>query len=374
MPFDRYEAHIDLNHARRHDVESRCEPRFHRIQARLERLDFVSTEPLHQSGMSLPDRCDLALDVLQQDREPMLLLARHRRTHLSSARVKTGQSSVPCKILGENAFREVSATAKVSHVRTAPAPTKTAWAVQLRARAAVRALSDECAKDDVPVLPVKGIVTSALLYSDIAERPMLDADVRVRPRDLDRALVAARRAGAEIHARNHAYRSAILMFDGMQVDVETGVGPPGLCDLCVDAMLSRASQSTLLGFPHLVPELHDHGLLLYVNVFKDKIALAQPASLEDVRRVSAKLDLERFTTLANEAHATTLVWIVADALGLPAAPPSRRGYARLMRTLQRWPSSLPTRALARWANDRPSARIQALFHMSRWWMERGRRL
>jgi hypothetical protein len=238
----------------------------------------------------------------------------------------------------------------------------------------VRALIEECARDGIEVLPVKGIVTSSLLYSDIAERPMLDADVRVRPRDLEQALVAARRAGAEIHARFRAYQSAILMFDGMQVDVETGVGPPGLCDLSVDAMLSRATESTLLGFPHLVPELHDHALLLYVNVFKDKITLAQPASLEDVRRITAKLDLERFTALAREAHATTLVWIVADALSLPAAPPSRRTYARVMRGLQRWPESLPTRALARWANDRPSTRIQALFHMARWSLERGRRL
>src|SRR5581483_5943557 len=139
----------------------------------------------------------------------------------------------------------------------------------------------------------KGIVTSSLLYTDIAERPMLDADVRVRPRDLEGALIAAKRAGADIVARYRAYGSAMLMFDGMQVDIETGVGPPGLCDLSVDRMFSHAERSHVLGFDHLIPELHDHALLLYVNVFKDKIPLAQPASLEDVRRITPKLDLER---------------------------------------------------------------------------------
>ena len=121
---------------------------------------------------------------------------------------------------------------------------RVAWAVQLRARAAVQALSVECEREGIKVLPVKGIVTSKLLYDDIAERPMLDADFRVLPRDLERALVAAKRAGADVYARYRAYRSAILMFDGMQVDIETSVGPPGLCGLTVEAMLSRAEPST----------------------------------------------------------------------------------------------------------------------------------
>ena len=63
---------------------------------------------------------------------------------------------------------------------------RVAWAVQLRARAAVQALSVECEREGIKVLPVKGIVTSKLLYDGIAERPMLD--VRVLPADLERAL------------------------------------------------------------------------------------------------------------------------------------------------------------------------------------------
>lgn len=266
--------------------------------------------------------------------------------------------------------RSNSGHPKLHHVN----PTKAAWAVQLRARAAVRALVEECAKDGIDVLPVKGVITSSLLYADIAERPMLDADVRVRPRDLEQALIAAKRAGADIVARYRAYRSAILMFDGMQVDIETGVGPPGLCDLSVEQMMSRAERSSLLGFDHWIPELHDHALLLYVNVFKDKITLAQPASLEDVRRITPKLDLERFSALAKEAHATTLVWVVADALGLPRDAPKRWGYARVMRSLQKRPVRMLTVGVARMANDRPSARIHAVLSMARWWLERGRSL
>lgn len=270
--------------------------------------------------------------------------------------------------------------------------------MQLRARAAVRALATECERAGVAVLPVKGIVTGALLYDDVADRPMLDADVRVRPADLERALACARRAGAEVVARYRSYRSAILMFDGMQVDVETGVGPPGLCDLSVGEMLARAERSELLGFPHLLPEIHDHALLMVVNVFKDQLlSKAQPASLEDLRRVGARLDPGVFAARAEAAGTRTLAWLVAERLGAadrehvldPASggadrehvldwarlrdalgPPRRRAYVALVGRVATRPERPLARAVARAANDHPTSRLRALFHMGAWSAER----
>lgn len=258
-------------------------------------------------------------------------------------------------------------------------PSPKTWAVQLRARAAVETLVKECAKDGIEVLPVKGVITSRILYADMAERPMRDADVRVRPEDLERALIAAKRGGAELVYRLRAYRSLIVMFDDMQVDIETTVGPPGLCDLSVDAMLRRAERSTLLGFDHLAPEIHDHALLLCVNVFKDKLTLAEPSPLEDVRLIAAKIDPRIFADRAREARATTLAWIVADYMDTDGwrrvqdalGEPKRPRYVRAFRGAG--PEPLRT-LLGRVANDRPSARIQAVIQMLRWGLERGRLL
>jgi hypothetical protein len=267
---------------------------------------------------------------------------------------------------------------------------RTAWAVQLKAQAAARTIIEACARDGIDLLPVKGILTSRTLYTDIAERPMMDVDLRVRPRDLERAIAIARKLGTLV-MRLRAYRSAIVEVRSMQVDLETSVGPPGMCGLTVEAMLSRASKSSLLGFPHLVPDIHDHALLLAVNVFKDKLALAHEGPMQDARRIVRlpDFDPDTFARRAKESSASTLGWIVADymfrelgearwgdvrdALG----EPGRARYVRRMAQLERGqpgrrgePGSLPLRVLSRVVHDEPSAWIPALFRMGAWAVER----
>lgn len=262
---------------------------------------------------------------------------------------------------------------------------RTAWAVQLKAQDAARAMIEACKARGIDLLPVKGVITSRMYYADIAERPMMDVDFRVRADDLDAAIDVAKSIGRLVD-RYRAYRSAIIEVRGMMMDLETSVGPPGMCDLSVDAMLSRAKRSTLLGFDHLLPDVHDHALLLAVNVFKDKLKLAQPAPMQDAMRVvrDPNFDPRLFAHRAKEAHAHTLAWIVAeyihrehgewrsvlDALG----PPRRARYASWMSELERRqdksPGSLSLRVLSRAVNDQPSARIHALFRMSEWGLER----
>jgi hypothetical protein len=273
----------------------------------------------------------------------------------------------------------------------APSDAQKAWAVHLRAVRALRALVLPCAREGIPVLPVKGIITGPLLYGDTAERPMLDCDVRVRPRDLERTLRIARREGFVLAHRMRAYRSAMLTFEKTQVDVETAVGPPGLCALSVVEMLRRATASDLLGFPHLVPELHDHVLLLCVNVFKDKLKLAHERPLEDLRR-AVRLPAFSRRTFAERVHAarsTSLVRIVADyihtELGDDAwgrvlsslGPSPRPSYCDQMAELEQAesgatgsPGSLGLRLLSRVASDSVRQRAEAVTRMAFFGVER----
>lgn len=273
----------------------------------------------------------------------------------------------------------------------APTEAQRAWAMHLRARAAIEPLIRACAREGIPLLPVKGVVTGPLLYADVSERPMLDADLRVAPRHYRRACAIALREGYTLDHKLIAYRSAIFFWKGTQVDLETSVGPPGLCGLTVDAMLQRARPSDLLGFPHLVPELHDHALLLCVNVFKDKLALALPAPMEDARRVARhpSFDARAFARRAQETGSATLAWVVADylaevegdqgwlcvrdALGAPPRPRVARRLAALERSERGTPGSpgaFELRVRSRLASDTRRVRGEGATRMALWTVER----
>jgi hypothetical protein len=126
-----------------------------------------------------------------------------------------------------------------------------------------------------------------------------------------------------------------------------------------------------------VPELHDHAVLLCVNVFKDKFELALPWALEDARRIGEGVgfDADRFATRARHAKVACIAWIVADwmarkrgsagwsvaraKLGGPRAP--RRLYAWAFRRLEETaPKSLATRLVARVGADDAGMWVEAL--------------
>jgi len=242
-------------------------------------------------------------------------------------------------------------------------PAKDVWIRQTAAAEIVRDLSSSLGID--AVLPVKGVVTARTLYADPSERPVADVDLRVREHDLVRVVAFARERGHRVRSRSAAYAHVVIDVNGLDADVETHVGPPGLCGLDVAAMLARATRGdAVFGFPCLVPELHDHVLLLVVNAFKDKLVLAPSWSVEDLVRFAARpeLDPARLAELATETRSRTLTWFVAqwlaprsegwraieDALGRP----TRRSYTRLYGWLaQRAPEALVTRLAMRWAPD-----------------------
>lgn len=232
-------------------------------------------------------------------------------------------------------------------------------------------------REGIPALPVKGVVSSRVLYDDPSERPLRDVDVRVAERDYDRLCALARREGWHVLRRAPAYRNLIVEIAGMQIDFECHVGPPGLSALTVDAMLARAHRGPR-GWRE--PDPVDHAVLMIVNVFKDKLTVAAPWAVEDLRRIARKVDPSALAARAREAKNETIAWIVADwmareqgddawrAIRDALGPrPRRRLYAKLLGRLLEGPTdALALRLLARAGADDWRMMGKALARAGRW--------
>lgn len=261
------------------------------------------------------------------------------------------------------------------------------WAKQSMCRVALERTLAVLGDADVDALPVKGVITTPLLYEDNAHRDIADVDLRIRPGDRRRAMQALSRAGFPLLHGSKQWGAFETVVERMLVELETSVGPPGLCGLPVDTMLAHARRGAR---GYLEPELHEHALLLCVNVFKDKLARARRHSLEDVQRI-ARLEAfndSAFIRVVHDARSTTLVWLVADFLARQGDPRwaeirdalgrPRRVYAAAYRALVR--SRLRGRFLlplvARAASDAPLERARAVAlgaaGTTMWWLA-GRR-
>jgi Uncharacterised nucleotidyltransferase len=271
---------------------------------------------------------------------------------------------------------------------------RSVWARFILARRALEMVTHGLASHAIDVLAVKGVITSEWLYEDRSERPLSDVDLRIRPRDFEAAGRASRSQGWRIARRLRAYRSLVLDVPGagIAVDVESYVGPPGLCAVSVDRMFERATRAPG-GF--WIPDIHDHALLLTVNVFKDKMTHAMPWAIEDVARVIGVdgFDADTFIERIREARVTTLAWLVADwMIRHRNGDPWRDVRSRLARDARRRPAyrfvlrhlqahdtefPLPLRVLSRLGSDDrsrwPSALALAAASDIEAWLETRRR-
>ena len=190
------------------------------------------------------------------------------------------------------------------------------WLRHVAARSVLQRVTCTFEAHGIAVLPVKGIVTACVLYEDCALRPLGDIDIRISRRDFRRAIQLAEALGWKPRTDAPTLWTATLKLDSWEVDIEGTLGPPGLCALSVDDLLSRAeSHVEPLGFEHRRPELNDHALILVINAFKDGLRLL-PWAAEDLRRIVChkRFDPDTLIARARQARLLSALWIVADWL------------------------------------------------------------
>jgi hypothetical protein len=229
----------------------------------------------------------------------------------------------------------------------------------------------------VDPLIVKGMSLAYELYDDVADRPLSDVDLRVRPGEFLRAASALRERGWAVDPRSRQLGSIGFFVGHGLVEIESTIGPPGLCGLTVARVASRARARVLPGGLYVrEPDIVDHAIVLVVNAFKDKLVDCPSWSVRDLVVIADHAEFDRLSFLSRvrEACAQTLTWIVADwlmnehrsdawrdirdALG-PA--PLRPAYARtFQRAVFRAPHSTRARVLARIGSDDPASRLWAL--------------
>jgi len=242
----------------------------------------------------------------------------------------------------------------------------------------------------IELMPVKGVLTGHLLYHDCALRPISDADVCVRPRDLMALLAVAQRHGWAIEDFSRSYQKLVVFVRDFAVDIQALPGPPGLCGLTTETMFARSTAAHHpFGFHHRQPEFHDHLLLLVTNVFKDRLLYSSEAIWDDLHRAveHPAFDPERFFRLVRETQTSSLAWVVADAL-CTDAPESRwttvrnalepLARSRYCQWVRRWvrgadPHPLALRLLIRSASDDPPQRAVAWSAAVAWSVERSTR-
>lgn len=258
------------------------------------------------------------------------------------------------------------------------------WARFAVARQALDRVTASFGRRGIDVLAVKGIVTSEWLYDDSCERPLGDVDVRIRRRDFGAAVRVAASEGWHVDRCVWTYRNLMVEVDGVSVDVESHLGPPFVSALSVDRMLGRATRAAS-GF--WVPEIHDHAVLLTINVFKDKITRAFSWALEDVDRVvrASGFDEAVFVGRVREAGVSGPAWVVADWMAarrsnevwrsirqlLGGDAPRRTTYTSMMARIfaEANPMSLRVRLLARTASDNPARWPLAVALAAAWEVE-----
>jgi hypothetical protein len=229
----------------------------------------------------------------------------------------------------------------------------------------------------VEPLVVKGMSLAYELYEDVADRPLADVDLRVRPGEFLRVVRALRARGWAVDPRSRQLGSIGFWVGHGLVEIESTIGPPGLCGLTVARIASRARMRVLPGgLAFREPDLVDHAIVLVVNAFKDKLVDCPSWSVNDLVAIAShgEFDGPSFLCRVRDARAQTLAWIVADWLAREHRSEAWRGirdalgpepvrpvYARaLARTITRAPHSTRARMLARIGSDDPASRLWAL--------------
>lgn len=193
---------------------------------------------------------------------------------------------------------------------------KDAWARHLVAERALVRVDDVLSKASLQYVLIKGMVSARTLYQDVSERPISDIDLRVVPGNLTRLIQVLADVGCKARVDSREYGARSFSIENMLVEVGVSIGPKGMCQLPIRALLERADTLSIGGRDVLVPRPLDHLLVACVNVFKDGLHLAFPWAIEDVRRgfMAKSFEEDAFVEVVKRAHARGLVRCVLDYL------------------------------------------------------------
>jgi hypothetical protein len=265
--------------------------------------------------------------------------------------------------------------------------TRDTWLVHLRIAKALEILAPALAAENVPWMVVKGAALAHLLYSDPADRPLADLDVRIRPEDYQRARQALARASATLTYEAPSYGNLVADVRGQMVDLETTLSARFVTRLSVADVLSRSRELSLYGGIRVrVPDTVDHALILAANLVKDKITQAAPWSYRDTRVIADQPDFDAavFVARAFDARMPTIARIVAETFDAESAgwravnqrlgPGPRRRTIRAYRWLsETHPTSLAARLMGRLVTDDAGDRARALAIAGYWELVHGRK-
>ena len=208
-----------------------------------------------------------------------------------------------------------------------------------RLREAAATFLGALAERGIPAAPIKGLVTSALLYPDPLERPFGDVDVLVAPRDLPRVAALARDRGFRlIHDSRQLRNVNVVIPPGLPMDVRASIGPPGFCRARAEDMLARAAptrDARVTAAPFLRLTDHDHLLLLLLDAVLDKLALRAEQRLRELALAVDRwvLSPARFAADAREAGLATVAWIALAWLDREVDAPRARALCAALEPL-----------------------------------------
>jgi Uncharacterised nucleotidyltransferase len=149
----------------------------------------------------------------------------------------------------------------------------------LLSRELIRIL-DHLTRQDIEVIPYKGLALAEIIYGDIALRQAGDIDLLIRAVDLRRAHVALGELGYTPHLQlSEAEQQAYLKsgyeyaFDGASgphlLEVQWAVQPRFYTvDLAVDGLFERAFRATVAGYPIKALSLEDLFVVLALHAAK----------------------------------------------------------------------------------------------------------
>lgn len=171
------------------------------------------------------------------------------------------------------------------------------------------------ARASIPVLAVKGFALARTLYDDVSERPMVDVDLRISPRHFRHAKLALRAAGLVLDRSSASLGCLGVHWRGVLVEIESHLGPPGVSRLSIEQLIECSSLYRQGTLEFRIPELHDHAIILCLNVFKDLLEV-RPWAIQDLKRMGQHAQFSPTTLVdrARKAGVERIVYIVAQWL------------------------------------------------------------